>query len=291
MSDSIRSYCRECSKHTNHTILKEDKEVGNKDYSYELLYQIVQCNGCDTKSFRKEFIDIESAYPISHDEWDVPRTVSVYPKAIEGHHKIDDIYEIPDIVEKIYSEVIIALKEKANILAGLGLRGVIEAICNDLSISGRTLEVRINKLATAGYISKKDAERLHGIRFMGNDAAHDIKSPKKKTLLVALQIIEHLIASVYILEKKASDTIETTISNYNIFIKILEEKLQKFNSEDEFPIAKFLSENLRRVKESITNLENELIEKITSGEFTKLKIGKKAKFQGSKEELQHFIVV
>ncbi|WP_140386550.1 DUF4145 domain-containing protein, partial [Vibrio parahaemolyticus] len=70
-------------------------------------------------------------------------------------------------------------RDEAYTLAGIGFRATIEAVCNDQSIQGKELSTRINNLASNGLISKKDSTRLHSIRFLGNDAAHDIKVPKK----------------------------------------------------------------------------------------------------------------
>jgi hypothetical protein len=285
-----KSYCRDCGKSTNHDVLAENQESHRDEYACDIIFQIVQCRGCETKSFRKVFVDIEAAYPTHDGNWEVPKEITIYPKVVKGHREIEDLYELPNIVRKIYSEVLLALKEDAKVLVGLGLRAAVEAVCNNLKIQGRSLEVRINKLATAGHISKKDSERLHGIRFMGNDAAHDIKTPKSESLSVALQIVEHLIASVYILEKKASGSLETTTSKYEVFEKILVEKLEEFESGDEYPIAKYLGKDLRRVKESISILEKELIEKINNGEFTALSVGKVETYQGSREPLQHFVL-
>lgn len=289
-NNTIKSYCRDCCKKTNHNVLSDHTESHRDEYQCDISYQILQCLGCDTKSFRKVFYDIEAAYPTYNDHWEVPEDVTVYPKAVEGHKEIDDLWELPDIVRIIYSEVLMALREDSKVLAGLGLRAAVEAVCNDLDIPGKSLEVRINKLASSGYISKNDAERLHGIRFMGNDAAHDIKTPKDATLSVALQIVEHLIASVYILENKASGNIDTTVSRYEVFEKLLNERLKDFNVNDEYPIAKYLGKDMRRVKESISTLEQELISKIGNGEFTKLSVGKVDTYQSSQHQLQHFVV-
>ena len=289
-NNTIKSYCRDCCKKTNHNVLSDHTESHRDEYQCDISYQILQCLGCDTKSFRKVFYDIEAAYPTYNDHWEVPEDVTVYPKAVEGHKQIDDLWELPDIVRIIYSEVLMALREDSKVLAGLGLRAAVEAVCNDLDIPGKSLEVRINKLASSGYISKNDAERLHGIRFMGNDAAHDIKTPKDATLSVALQIVEHLIASVYILENKASGNIDTTVSRYEVFEKLLNERLKVFNVNDEYPIAKYLGKDMRRVKESISTLEQELISKIGNGEFTKLSVGKVETYQSSQHQLQHFVV-
>ncbi|CAD5536559.1 DUF4145 domain-containing protein [Escherichia coli] len=286
----IKSYCRDCCKNTNHNVLSEHTDAYREEYSCDISYQILQCLGCDTKSFRNVFYDLEAAYPTDENNWEVPEEVTVYPKAVEGHKEIKNLWDLPDIVRTIYSEVLTALRENSKVLAGLGLRAVVEAVCNDLTIPGRNLEVRINKLVSSGYISKNDAERLHGIRFMGNDAAHDIKTPKSTTLSVALQIVEHLIASVYILENQANGNIESTVSRYEVFENLLSEKLKNFSSGDEYPIAKYLGKDMRRVKESISKLEQELISKIDSGEYTKLSVGKLDTYQSSESQLRHFIV-
>ncbi len=290
-NDVLKNYCIECCKTTNHKVLSEHTDRYREEYACDIIFQIVQCLGCDDKSFRRVFFDIEASYPMQDNDWDVPCEVTIYPKAVEGHRQPYEMWMLPDIVKMIYSEVLIALREESRVLSGLGLRATVEAVCNDLNIPGKNLEVRINRLATSGYISKNDAERLHGIRFMGNDAAHDIKEPSEAGLLVALQIIEHLIASVYILEKKANGKIDTSISKYETFEEILNEKLKLFEVDDEFPIAKFLGKDIRRVKESMTTLEQELIDKISTGEYLKLKVGKVDIYQNSSTQLQHFIVL
>ncbi|WAK02395.1 DUF4145 domain-containing protein [Methylobacter sp. YRD-M1] len=287
----IKSYCRSCGQDTNHGVLSEHTESYREEYVCDYVYQIVECLGCETKSFREVFEDMESAYHIHDDEWEVPTRIDVYPKFIKGHRNLDGDYYLPDLVGRIYREVILAFQEDALVLAGLGLRGTVEAVCNDLGITGRNLEARISKLATAGSISRKDAERLHGIRFMGNDAAHEIKKPKKEHLSVALKIVEHLLSSVYILEEEVEGRIETTISDFEKFEPLLKKKVKLQNPSDELPLAAILGKDIRRVKESVASFETELLAKIAAGEITYLTSGKLDKYQGSKNDLQHYIIV
>lgn len=286
----IQSYCRSCGHETNHVILSEHKETYREEYAYDISYQIAECMGCDTKSFCQVTEDTESAYQIAEDNWEIPTAIDVYPKFIKGHRDLDGDYHLPNLVEKIYQEVLLALQEDALILTGLGLRGTVEAVCNDLEITGRNLEIRISKLATAGYISRKDAERLHGIRFMGNDAAHEIKKPKIEQLSVALKIVEHLFSSVYILEGEAKGKLETTITEFPSFKQLLLKKVKLLNTGDELPLAEILGKDIRRIKESAASLESELMSKIVAGEITQVSVGKMAKYQGSKNDLQHYII-
>ena len=290
-SKKVKSHCRSCEQETNHQVLSEHNESSRGDYSFDQHHQVIECLGCDTKSFRQVFVDIESAYQISEEEWEVPTTTDVYPKFIKGHKTLDGEYYLPDVVGRIYNEVLLATQENALILAGLGLRGTVEAVCTDLGVIGRNLEVRISKLATAGHISRKDAERLHGIRFMGNDAAHEVKKPNADQLSVALKIVEHLLSTVYILEHDTEGKIETTINEFPRFEKLLSKKIALHNSGDELPLAGLLGKDIRRIKEAVVLLEAELITKIGAGEITYISLGKLSKYQDSKHDLQHFIVI
>lgn len=136
----IKSYCISCSCETNHSVLSEHTESYRDDYSCNYAYQITECMGCNTKSFRRVFEDIESAYQIGDDEWEVPTSIDVYPKFIKGHRSLNGDYCLPDVVGRIYKEVLLAMQEDALILAGLGLRGTIEAVCNDLQITDHRSE-------------------------------------------------------------------------------------------------------------------------------------------------------
>lgn len=289
-NQTIESYCRNCYKNTNHKILPKH-DVRDPEGYYEISYQIVECQGCQTISFRKVFKDFEKHYHLGNDTYEIPEDVTIYPKSIKGHKEIDDLYMLPKIVGIIYSEILIAIRENSKLLAGLGLRTAIEAVCDDLKIKETNLVGKIEQLETKKYISKNDADRLHGIRFMGNDAAHQFITPEYDSLYVALEIVEHLINSVYILEKKASRNIETTISKYETFENLLNKSLKDFNVGDEYPLSEYLGSDKRRImKSSLSKFEQELISKIDSGEFTKLSKGKFVYNKGSKTKSQYFVV-
>ena len=286
----VRSDCRSCGQSTNHNILAEQIDSFREDYEYDQTYQILECLGCDTKSFRDVLEEIQHAFQISQNEWEVPTSITVYPRFIKDHRSLDGEYHLPVTVRQIYKEVLLAFQEEALILAGLGLRGTVEAVCNDLKVTGRDLEIKISKLATAGYISRRDAERLHGIRFMGNDATHKIKKPNTIQLSAALKIVEHMLLSVYILEEQIQGNIDTLITEFMQFEKILNKKLEHFNSGDEVPIMGIFGSDIRRIKNSLPDLEAELIKQIDAGTITNIKKGKIDKYEHSKHDLQHFIL-
>ena len=257
-----------------HDIKYIHTESFNEEYNCTIHHMIIQCRGCSHTSFRYVFEDIESAYPTSNNDWVVPKIIEIYPKFLEGHRQLDGMIYVPDIVREIYQESLTATQEGAGVLAGLGLRGTIEAICNDRGITGRTLDSRISKLAAQGFISQKDAERLHAIRFLGNDAAHEIKKPTDNQIEIALKIIEYLITTVYILDKEAKGKLDTVVVDLSEFKKLLEANLKNYAPGDEYPLAKFLGKDVRRMQGALSRLEAELIDDITAGNYSKLAIGK-----------------
>jgi hypothetical protein len=256
----------------------------------DTVHQIVKCRGCHTTSFRKVVRDLEAAYPVDEDEWHVPEDVDCFPSVLKGHKELDSVWDLPKTVREIYTQSVQAIKDDSNILAGIGLRATIEAICNERTIAGKTLDKRIDGLAKAGLISQKDAERLHAIRFLGNDAAHEIKNADSKNLLIALRIIEHLLVNIYILDGEADGKLETIIRTVPQFLSILETKLSTFTSGDEIPLAKILGKEMRRFHGYFLIHEKYLVEQINSGAYTKLTLGKLDVYAGSKDKFQHFVV-
>jgi hypothetical protein len=91
------------------------------------------------------------------------------------------------------------------LLAAVGLRAVVEGICEEKSCKGRNLEEKINDLVKRGSLSNDQADFLHLQRFMGNDAAHEIQPPRENELEAALSIIENLLTTLYILPEAAAE--------------------------------------------------------------------------------------
>ncbi|MCE2746234.1 MAG: DUF4145 domain-containing protein [Burkholderiales bacterium] len=288
-STTIWTACSSCDRDTKHTILFSAEE-SEYEYRIDRTYQIVECCGCETKSFRKTVSYIEDAYKIDEDEWEVPQDISSYPAVLKGHQALPGIRRAPKLVREIYTQSLDAIKNQSNILAGIGLRATIEAICNERQVTGRSLEARIDKLAKSGFISQNDADRLHAIRFMGNDAAHEIHAAELEGLLVALRVVEHLIISVYILDKDADGVLETLIKTYAQFENLLRTKINVHPKGTELPLFKYLGKDARRFHGYLKSHEAKLIANIASGEFAELSLGKNDTFAGTKEKFQYYVI-
>ena len=130
---------------------------------------------------------------------------------------------------------------------------------------------------------------MHAIRFMGNDSAHEIKAPKVDSLKIALEIVEHLLKSVFILPEQANGYLDTIVDKYELFETLLEKHLTNFNNGDEYPLYHFFEKDWRRVQDFISNFQTELIENINNSNFNLLEVGKKDINQKG-DEIQHFII-
>lgn len=290
----LKHFCTRCSFQTNHKILFLEIINSNNEYNdYRIKYFVVKCLGCDKTSFRREFHDFDNMYYDSYTDEESPSIyVEEFPKGFEGRKELKDVAYLPKKIRVVFKESIDALKNDCNLLAGVGFRAVIEAICLDNSIKGRTLDDRINNLVKNGLITSNEANRLHSVRFLGNDAVHEMSVPNKNSLLIILDIIEQLLKNLYIIDKQVQfNNIETVISDYTGFLELLNVKISLLALGDELIINKILGKEIRRVLDKLPGFENTLIQEIKNGDYKFLQIGVKKVSEGTNKEFQHFIVI
>lgn len=206
--------CRECSKETTHIIVAAYKERGSEDcgggnsVDWCEISQIIQCQGCEAVSFRVESTNSED-YDYDYEantRYNV-KTIKFYPGRSAGLKAIDS-YLLPLNVQEIYKETILAIENEQNILAGIGIRALIETICKDLNAAGKDLYHKINSLQEKSIITKEGVETLHKLRVLGNDAAHEVKKHNHQQLSLAIQIIEHMLDGTYIIPHKVAHVLK-----------------------------------------------------------------------------------
>lgn len=174
--------------------------MGHGDYyQWNNEYQIIQCLGCETVSFRQTHENSEDYYQVGPDEYEHAVSVDIYPNPEEGRNLIEDDYLLPTNLHRIYSETIKSINNGQDVLTGIGIRAIVETTCKDKNASGKDLYEKINDLVTQGVLTKDGADILHKLRTLGNEAAHEVKPHDKVQLGLALDVIDHLLQGVYIL--------------------------------------------------------------------------------------------
>jgi hypothetical protein len=202
-----RLMCSYCLHETNHTLLStyhtswSDDEA---DIRGGAAHDFLKCNGCETATLR-----IRSWF--SEDEG---TSVTLYPprgsQEVTRPPKEFDEITFGGPLDSVYRQTVSAFNQKLLTLAGAGVRLIIEGVCkekgtedgkikdkNGVAKRKSNLEGRINGLEEEGYISAQQAETLHQIRFLGNDAAHELDQPSAGNVSIALDIVEHLLEQVY----------------------------------------------------------------------------------------------
>lgn len=233
----IRTLCGgTCKGSTRHKILKEfvvtntnliESDSGEYEDSYsnssyyqeDKYYQIIQCMGCESVSFR-EVIKAENKLI---DE-------KLFPKRDKTNIEIKDFgISTPRKLKILYDEVINAFNNQFGVLCAAGVRGIIEGVCSENGIEGgmvveidkRTrkakvdssgntkfrkstnLDGKIEGLADKGFITKENTTMLHKVRFLGNKAVHELDKPTPDQLIIAIKIVEHLLESIYTIKTEA----------------------------------------------------------------------------------------
>lgn len=208
----IDAPCGKCKADTKHLVLTDIELKGREVtpdcfiYGWDESYQIIQCLGCESISFKKTHENSEDKV-----HWEGPDGyessyrvhTNYYPNPEEGRGAIEDKHLLPVNLQLIYEETLGALNSDYRVLTGIGIRAIVERICKDQEAIGNNLAKKIDSLVTLGVLTRDGADILHKLRTLGNDAAHEVIPHDNVQLGLALDVIDHLLAGVYILPHHA----------------------------------------------------------------------------------------
>lgn len=242
------------------------------DYWWTCDYSITKCCGCGDITFLTETTeegDIE--YDENGNNY-IPTKYKTYPFSPQKVAGLSDLWYVPNTISTVYRETIKAFNNDCHLLAATGFRMIIEAVCTENNIQGKTLEVKINNLCKNDIITKHDRDRLHSIRFMGNDSVHQMKVADINALLLVKEIIDIMLKNIYILAKKCSHILEGPITTFEDFCCLLDEGLRTRKIGDTDILKNLLPQDRRLIKEDRSNFEIILKEKIAEGKYTKLSL-------------------
>lgn len=199
--------CAKCNTETSHNVLAA-VALSDQSLDGDILvwdsYLIIMCGGCKNICFCRES---SSSEDLTKDprtgEVEPTVTRTVYPSCLAGRAELEHSYMLPVGVKEIYTETHSALCEHKAVLAGVGIRVIVEAVCQEKAVSGSNLQKRIDSLVSMGLITAEGAKILHYIRYMGNTAAHEVKVHTEEELSAAFDVVEYVLKGVYILPRIA----------------------------------------------------------------------------------------
>ena len=204
MNENTRIFCNNCRNYTHHKLLyshiidedeyfdlnlPEDIDQENLDREVHLW----ACCGCDRVTMQ------EIKMAIDAEEVDS----EYYPSREKYHHTRKSFLTLNPKLSQIYEEIILCYNNDSPILCATGLRALLEGVCADKGISGRSLFDKINNLDS--HLPKNIVESLHHFRFIGNEAVHQLTAPSIDDLRSAIEVMEDLLNFLYDLDYKASN--------------------------------------------------------------------------------------
>jgi len=194
-----RFFCNKCERTVWHRCLWSDRKHFDGEaydewtvaYADRWLY-VWECQGCEEVSFLEEWATDEDPEPEGR----------FYPERAARHVKPKAFRNMSLFLAYVYEESLRAFNANCPLLCAGGLRALLEGICNDKRALGRNLEKKIDGLAK--WVPASVLKNLHGFRFLGNRALHDLEVPDYKDLALAIEVMEDVMNNIYELDYKSS---------------------------------------------------------------------------------------
>jgi hypothetical protein len=223
-SEMVKTYCNKCKVRINHKILVtldskshdlvgRDMTIDGKIHEYFFdsadSYQIIECVGCNSKSFR------EVCWCSEWQDFDNPGiSETLFPSPEEYLRAVKEFLEIPFHIKEIYSQTIIAFNNNLWVLSAAGIRSIIEGICKQkgivtvdkIFINKKGIEIirkskdlydKIERLNELGIITSQQKSSLHELRYLGNTALHELDVPLEDDLILGIDIIENMLQNIF----------------------------------------------------------------------------------------------
>lgn len=191
-----KAHCNLCSHETKHAILQTARKDRSKDGMEDVVdYQMLQCLGCDSVKLREGWSALGcgevmvSYWPPANSTRRLPPWLSEWATGARGAAGASIL---------VFLEIYAALHNGQPHLAAMGVRSLLEHIMvssvGDLGSFGSNLAA----FAEAGHVSPKQKERLVTILEVGHATIHRGYTPTNEDLAASLDILEHIIASLYV---------------------------------------------------------------------------------------------
>lgn len=206
-------YCNQCKSETQHSL--HGSHMRRREYKYGNLVtnqsnapitdwdefdvkisKMWVCLGCEQSCLEIIYTDSSMIDRDGNQEYDE----QVHPARVEFYVNEKHFSQLPSKLIRIYREVLLSFNNQLNLLCAIGLRVLLEGICADKQINGKDLKTKIDGLSSV--LPPNIVSNLHSLRFIGNEAAHEMNAPKLNELRLAIEISEDLLNYLYELGNK-----------------------------------------------------------------------------------------
>jgi hypothetical protein len=207
IGDRRKIYCNNCKNKTHHElkfVQPQSHFEESEEYSRQISYwekteqRLWVCLGCDASTLELAYTSAGMQGPDENDLWDS----TYYPKRDYSDLPRKRFRRLDRKLSKIYGEVIECFNSRLEISCAIGLRALLEGICAEKGIKAGNLSSQIDQLDQ--YLPTNIVKNIHGFRFMGNLAAHELEAPNERELRLAIEVMEDILNILYELDYKSA---------------------------------------------------------------------------------------
>ena len=123
--------------------------------------------------------------------------------------------DLPLNIHKMLLEVRYALQKEMSALPSMGLRSVIDMICNERLGDIGNFGDKLHKLEEKRLITPKKRQIIENILEVGHASVHRGHFPTAKDLRIVMDIVDHILQELYVLDK-ASKTLKESVPKRKI---------------------------------------------------------------------------
>lgn len=204
-----KTHCNTCGINTPHTLKDtslygkydmqgEGTEFETLDWWEEYEYRFWVCQVCETAALEVSYgnmaIDgaLDDAGKNGVSTW-YPPPAKLTPRKFKQFRK--------QPLRGIYSEVIDSYNSGLYFVCACGLRALLEGICVDMGIEDtgqtRPFTGKLYALVERGLVKEEIVDNLFALKFLGDEAIHQLKTPTEEELETGVRVVESLISFLY----------------------------------------------------------------------------------------------
>jgi hypothetical protein len=203
MSDQevVKSHCNDCLQETRHFLLFTKTQDftqldpdGGPHYIEQFRWSLLECCGCESISLKREY---------THSSLEEPEVDFFPPSAsrkIPRWAMLTLCFKQGGAIYGLLQEVYSSLHAGHYRLAAMGTRALIEAVLMDaLKNEDQGFPEKLDMVQERGLLSRQDRQILEAAIEAGHGAAHRAYAPRAEDVNKIIDIVEHLLESLYVL--------------------------------------------------------------------------------------------
>jgi hypothetical protein len=206
-AEIAKAHCNTCLTETKHEVVaRRTKEY--VDFSQDGAqvvfhakdtFEMLQCCGCEGIALKRHYKGDDD--PEGSTEYYPPRVSRREPEWMKGLALWWQASDLQFLLREIYA----ALHSGSTRLAMMGARAVVDLVMlhkiDDIGGFGEKLD----KFEAEGLVGRKDRKVLEAALDAGHAAVHRGHCPDAKQVNQVMDIVEHLVQSVYVLGEEAEE--------------------------------------------------------------------------------------